>query len=330
MIKQGIQHTLLISLLAFFLLAACGGDDGNSSSDKVSNNNSDKQDAPQVVIAEATATSDTLPALPTDANQPTPAPEFTATVNGQSIPYAKFQREVAAQLAGITSPPADITTFETEILNTMINQVFIEQYAQANGITVSDQAVQDELAILTQMAEENGMELTTIFGYPADMIEGKMYDALLTQAVSTHVTDNVPLTVPQVHARHILVKEESLALELLERLNAGEDFAALAQEYSQDPSSARVGGDLGWISPGDLLQPEVEAVIFDMPVNSRWPQPVLSVIGYHIIESLERVEDRPIDETRRTEQRQELFQSWLQEQNETAEIVRFVGIDATR
>lgn len=325
MVKQGFRSIFLLSTVILLLLTACGGgEDGSSSGD-----NSKNDDATEVTVIEPTATAEELPALPTSSDNSTPTPEFAATVNGENISYTKFQREVDAQLNGLPSPPADMATFQTEILNTMINQVLIEQYATANGIAVTNEQVQSELAILTQMAEENGMELTTIFGYPADMIEGKMYDALLTQQVSTHVTDNVPLTVTQVHARHILVKEEALALDLLARLDAGEDFATLAQEYSQDPSSARVGGDLGWISPGDLLQSEVEDVIFEMPVNSRWPQPVISVIGYHIIESLELVEDRPVDETRRTERRQELFAGWLADQNETGAIVRFVGIDST-
>ncbi len=327
MAKQGIRHTVFISLILVLLLAACGGDDGGGSD---SGGNDNGANTGNTAVVEATATPEDLPALPTDANQPTPAPEVAATVNGVEIPYADFEREVSAQLASLVSPPSDMATFETEIINTMINQILIEQYASANNIVVTDEAVQAELDILTQMADENGMDLTTIFGYPEDMIPGKMYDALLTQAVSTHVTDNAPLTVTQVHARHILVKDEALALELLGRLDAGEDFATLAQEYSQDPSSARVGGDLGWISPGDLLQPEVEDVIFEMPVNSRWPEPVSSVIGYHIIESLERVEDRPIDETKRTEQRQEIFAGWLADEITNAEVVRFVGIDATR
>ena len=323
MAKQGFRQIFLVSLVVLMLLAACGGGDDASSSDGSNNNDSEDGGENKAAQVEATATPEALPELPTSESNTTPTPEFAATVNGASIPFAQFQREVDIQLAGLTSPPADMAAFETEILNTMINQVLIDQYASANGIVVTDAQVQAELDILTQMAEENGMELTTIFGYPADMIAGKMYDALLTQEVSTHVTDNVPLTVTQVHARHILVKEEALALELLGRLDDGEDFAALAQEYSADPSSARVGGDLGWISPGDLLQTEVEDVIFMMPVNSRWPQPVVSVIGYHIIESLELVENRPVDETRRTERRQELFLGWLAEQNETGDIVRF-------
>lgn len=325
--KQGIQYTVFMSLIVVLFLAACGGDDGDSSDSSGNNNDANTSNT---AVVEATATPADLPALPTDANQPTPAPDVAATVNDAEILYTEFEREVNAQLASLNAPPADMSTFETEIINTMINQVLIEQYARENNIVVTDEAVQAELDILTQMADENGMDLTTIFGYPEDMIPEKMYDALLTQAVSTHVTDNAPLTVAQVHARHILVKDEALALELLGRLDAGEDFATLAQDYSEDPSSARVGGDLGWISPGDLLQQEVEDVIFEMPVNSRWPEPVSSVIGYHIIESLERVEDRPIDETKRTEQRQEIFAGWLADEIANADVVRFVGIDATR
>lgn len=70
-------------------------------------------------------------------------------------------------------------------------------------------------------------------------------------------------------ASHILIKtsdEVSLeqarekAQEILDRVNAGEDFAALASEFSQDVGSARAGGDLGIVNKGQMVQPFEEAV----------------------------------------------------------------------
>ena len=48
-----------------------------------------------------------------------------------------------------------------------------------------------------------------------------------------------------------------LVAELKNRAEAGEDFAELAKEYSEDIGSAQEGGDLGWTSPGQMV-PEVE------------------------------------------------------------------------
>jgi foldase protein PrsA len=85
----------------------------------------------------------------------------------------------------------------------------------------------------------------------------------------------------QVRASHILVDEEKLALELRDRLEKGEDFAALAKEYSTDGSAAG-GGDLGYFSRGRMVQ-EFEDAAFTTPVGEISPV-VKTEFGYHIIQ----------------------------------------------
>jgi peptidyl-prolyl cis-trans isomerase D len=88
-------------------------------------------------------------------------------------------------------------------------------------------------------------------------------------------------------ARHILItgKDDAAALkqaqDVLAQVKAGKDFAALAQQYSQDPGSAHNGGDLGWAERGAFVAPFADA-LFNMAVGEI-KGPVKSQFGYHII-----------------------------------------------
>ena len=72
------------------------------------------------------------------------------------------------------------------------------------------------------------------------------------------------------------------ANELVARLDAGEDFAALAGEFSEDPGSASLGGDLGWNERG-VFVPEFEEALFGLEGIGQHTTPVQTQFGYHII-----------------------------------------------
>ena len=88
-------------------------------------------------------------------------------------------------------------------------------------------------------------------------------------------------------ARHILVETEEQCQELKDRIDAGEDFAAVAKEYSSCPSKAQ-GGDLGSFGPG-MMVPEFDKVAFSADVNSL-QGPVKTQFGYHLLEVTNRTE----------------------------------------
>jgi peptidyl-prolyl cis-trans isomerase D len=105
-------------------------------------------------------------------------------------------------------------------------------------------------------------------------------------------------TPPQVHAAHVLVvvpqtggseaedKARAKVADVIRRAKAGEDFGKLAAEISEDPGSKPKGGDLGWISKGEMV-PAFEAVAFTLGRGELTPEPVRTPFGFHAIKVLE-------------------------------------------
>jgi len=110
----------------------------------------------------------------------------------------------------------------------------------------------------------------------------------------------------QVRARHILFKlpqqagaEEEARIRaeaeaVLSRIRAGEDFAAVAAQVSQDSASAQQGGDLGFFKRGDMVK-SFEDVAFGLKPGTA-SEPVRTEFGYHIIkvEEVQEAGYRPL------------------------------------
>jgi peptidyl-prolyl cis-trans isomerase C len=91
----------------------------------------------------------------------------------------------------------------------------------------------------------------------------------------------------EIRARHILVKTEDEANDIIKQLKGGADFAKLAEDKSQDKGSAKQGGDLGYFPQGAMVKPFADAA-FSMKVGDISDKPVKTDFGYHII----KVEDK--------------------------------------
>jgi len=86
----------------------------------------------------------------------------------------------------------------------------------------------------------------------------------------------------KIKCSHILVKKQSEALEILERLKKGEGFANLARELSIDKGSGKKGGDLGSFGRGMMVKPFEEAA-FKLQKGEMTLEPIKTEFGYHII-----------------------------------------------
>ena len=98
----------------------------------------------------------------------------------------------------------------------------------------------------------------------------------------------------QARAAHILIrvpdtggseaedKAKATAADAIRRAKAGEDFAKLARELSQDRASAANGGDLGYVAKGETM-PQFEDVLFKLKKGELSPEPVRTPLGFHAI-----------------------------------------------
>lgn len=134
-------------------------------------------------------------------------------------------------------------------------------------------------------------------------------------------------TITQARVRHILLEDESDSEgggggndpqqrleQLRQRLQSGADFATLARAHSDDQSSAPDGGELGWVSTGEL-PPVVHEVIRDLPTG-QLSEPFRSPMGWHLIEVIERRQQRDAEQQRRTQARRTLYQREIEEESQ--------------
>lgn len=249
---------------------------------------------------------------------------LVARVNGVGVLYSDYQRSLmryAQQQFAISD-----STIRSTVLNELINQTLINQAAVQQNVAISDEELIVELSAYIEAAGGESGWTTWLAnnGYTDPEFRATLRDSLTVNRMRDQVTLIVTGSLPHVHARHILVADEALANELLTRIQAGEDFAALAAEYSIDTLTAPNGGDLGWFIREELIDPELAVVAFNLQPGEI-AGPVHSALGYHIMQSLERG-DRPIDEAKRPQLAQVFFDRWLTSLTESADIQVFLQL----
>jgi peptidyl-prolyl cis-trans isomerase D len=123
----------------------------------------------------------------------------------------------------------------------------------------------------------------------------QLTDAQVLDYYNAHKDDY--RTPERVHARHILLstankpkdevpKIQAQAEALLKQIKGGADFAELAKKSSQDPGSAQKGGDLGWVSRGQMVK-NFEDAVFTLKPNEIGNL-VTTEYGFHIVQVLEK------------------------------------------
>lgn len=264
----------------------------------------------------------------------TPSPDWAALINGQPVLKKDYQKQFELAKAAMESRGQDLKSedgkkvlegIRVQVLEDMINLAIIQQVAAAQGISVTQKAVNDAAEkSIKDGGGRQGFEqwLKDTKQTEADY-KGMIKTQLITEAIGDKLAGNLPESAPQVHARHIVFDKEDTANKVLKELKSGGDFAALAKKHSIDQTTKDKGGDLGWL-PRNTMPPEIDAVVFSLE-----PKQISAVIKdsfgtFHIVQTLEQDQNRKLSKEVRNALSAAAFMRWIAEQRMTANIQRFI------
>jgi foldase protein PrsA len=253
-----------------------------------------------------------------------------AMVNGQPISRSDLDTRIENSQMG------------PQVLQEMVQEKLIAQYAKSNNITVSDAQID---------AKENQIKANFPTGSWDEMLkargltEAEVREALREQLIIDQALANDVKVTPaqikdyfdknhasfdkpeEVTARHILVQSPVLAAQIEADLKAGQSFTDLAKKYSTDPGTKDKGGELGPFRQGQMV-PAFDKYAFSAPIGQISP-PIKSPFGYHIIQVESRTPGQKatlasatpqITETLRQQQEAPLTQPFLQGLQQKADI----------
>ena len=185
-----------------------------------------------------------------------------------------------------------------------------------------------------------GAELPGIFANVVPQMKAGEFSEPIQSVSGFHIVklddakrSDEKVMVTETHARHILVRTSAIVSaeqakakieNIYLQLKNGGDFDALARQNSDDPGSARNGGDLGWVDPGTMVS-EFQAAM-DKLQPGEISEPFQSQFGWHVVQVLGR---RQADQTQENQKQkayeaifarksEEVIQHWLSELKDSA------------
>lgn len=289
-----------------------------------------------------------------------PVGDKLAVVNGTAITQADVDREINPFLRG-SLKGEQLEEAKKKVLENLINMELLYQQAQKEGMKIDETVLnerlegwkkrfkdEEELKKVLERINLSEAELKT------NMKRGMLIQEIISQKISpkisvseeeaklyydTHI--NVFKKPDEVKASHILIKVEAKADEaqkaearkkiedIQKRVKKGEDFAALAKEFSQCPSSAK-GGDLGYFRRGQMVKPFEDAAFKLKP--GELSDIVKTSFGFHLIKvtdkkpggttPYETVKGR-VEQFLKNEKTQKETELYLEEIKKDAKIERF-------
>lgn len=245
-------------------------------------------------------------------NKKTEPSTIKVTVNGKTISTEDYDSKLA-QMKEMYEAENGPEIWEQEIepgltfkqyledmvLESMILDIVLEEEAIKAGITVKDEEFNDRFAKYREYftSDEEYNNFLKDSGMTEDFLKQSLRTEMLieqflaiksedinklepSEAELKALYENKKAMFDMVKASHILVDDEKLAKEIKEKIDKGEDFAKLAEEFSTCPSK-EVGGDLGYFAKGEMVK-EFSDLAFNMEIG-QISDPVKTKFGYHII-----------------------------------------------
>ncbi len=225
--------------------------------------------------------------------------------------------------------PEETQDLKLQVLNNMINDQILLEMASGSNLSATDAEVDVKFnEFKSQYTEEKFQELLKEQKMSVDDIRNELRKQItLDKLVNKEITSKISVTDSEIkgfyeknkqsfnlpesyHIAHILVTKvadpelhngknddaktpeeaQQKAARLLKQLQSGMDFATLAKDYSEDPSSAPAGGDLNFqpLNAIENIDPRLAQAVQKMRTGETYPQVIETRFGYHILKLLEK------------------------------------------
>lgn len=287
---------VICTCISFFVLAACNAPLHTPTP------------APTLTPS-ATPTSTPTPIPPS----PTPVP-LAAKVNGEDLPLAEYQAEMARYQAAFGTNLA--TDWQKHVLDDLIDQLLLAQAARQKGFVLKDADLQTRIdSLVEQLGSAQALsDWMAAHGYSEEEFRLTLERSIAATWMSDQITEAVSWTADQVHARQILLYNLTDASNILSQLNNGADFIMLAYQY--DPAT---GGDLGWFPKGYLTEPALEEAAFRLDPG-KYSDVIKTPLGYHILLVIERDPQHRLTSDARMTLQEQALSNWLAKRRSQSEI----------
>lgn len=194
-----------------------------------------------------------VPAFPEDVAEPAEEPEAEAEAEAEAATVEEVAEEIIEEEA--------IVAWYEEHKDEYLSQEMVTiELIELNAATLGGSVEPDDDLLMARFEEQKARFVTP------------------ESRLASHILIEVDSNAPAVDIESARQQAEDLAA----RVAAGEDFAELAKEFSQDAGSAEEGGDLGWIEPGFMVQ-AFEDGLYELSLERPVSKPVQTGFGWHII-----------------------------------------------
>jgi parvulin-like peptidyl-prolyl isomerase len=207
-----------------------------------------------------------------------PLREVVIDVNEASFTMDYYIKQLDAYTKG--ADPSQLSYMSQIVANQIVQDELIRQGAHSLGVAVTDKEIDDKI-------EENGL--------PDEEVYREIVSAgLLREKLQEYFASQLPDTMEQTHTQIMLVESQKVAYDVIERIESGNDFAALMNEFS---CNFEAEGDLGWLPRELISDPLIGDVAFNLEpgeIQAIHEESADKNVGYWLIEVTEKDEEKGI------------------------------------
>jgi parvulin-like peptidyl-prolyl isomerase len=210
---------------------------------------------------------------------------------------------------------ANATSAVTITIQNVTNEELDRRGAAELGVSVSEDEIDAEIRLRLRIPETAD---TSVFAeaYRNEVRQSGLRPSEYREVVAARLLEEklrqsfraqIPATTEQIRLRDILVLQEDLQ-KVLDRLKAGEDFAAVASEVSLDTTTKDKGGEMDW-QPRGGMPPEAESAAFSLEIG-QVSEPVYLSGGYYIYQVLEKAADKEVTPDQQKQIEDQMYTDW--------------------